>query len=241
MVHRQLEDRQCAAEVVFPIGQGFLDGRALEVVALPQHEIGKLDRELGQTARFPGAESRIESGHFPEKNPHRPPIRNDVMHRQHQGVLGRGRPDQQSAEQQIPGEIEGPPRFLLQPAVEFRRRGPIAPFAQIHHRHGQGAGGGDGLDRAAIGGDKVCPQNFVVPDNFIQRFLERTEIQCALHAHRLADIINGTARLQLVQEPETLLGERKRDLVVGRAAGYGGARFCRLVAHLAGALQPLLQ
>ena len=72
------------------------------------------------------------------------------------------------------------------------------------------------LSWTAVNGNQISAQRFVPPDDCIERVVKRCNVEGALHAQRHRNVVDWTARLKLLQEPDTLLGKGK---------GAGTSRF----------------
>src|SRR5215208_1815946 len=64
----------------------------------------------------------------------------------------------------------------------------------------------------------------MAPNNFINALIERCRIEPAGYTQRNADVVRNAFRFQLVQEPQPLLGERKRRRLVCRTSGNHARR-----------------
>ncbi len=141
-VGRQLQGGRMAGQLLAPVGERPLQRLPLEPPPLPEGEVGVLQGQLRQRRRLPRAQGVVEDAQLAQHHPHRPAVRDDVVHREHQDPLAGGEPQQQRPQQRTALEIERPqglrprqPRLLGGPQG-LRQRRPGRPGA------GSGAGGG---------------------------------------------------------------------------------------------------
>ncbi len=66
------------------------------------------------------------------------------------------------------------------------------------------------LNRFAISGDKDGAQNLVAAHNFGQAVFKCARIERTVQTKGRRNVVSDTARFQLIQKPETLLGKRER-------------------------------
>ena len=219
-----------------PVSQLAFQRRTPEPVPFPQRIVGVLDRQLRQRRRRSGAERVVKGGQFAEENADRPAIRHDVVHGYLQHVFVGLELDQQRAQQQVARQVEWFSRFCLKRPPQFL----LAPLAvrpaQIGHLQLQCPIPGNGLCRIPVAGDKVCTQDFVAPDDFVEAPFQRGDVERAGQPHGLAKVIDRTARLQAVEKPEALLGVGKRKVVPLRAVWNG-----RSLAPLRGGVERALE
>ena len=101
--------RRVRQELPLPVGQLALQGLALQPVALPDGEVGVLDRQLRQGRRRPAAKALVEGGELADQHAHGPAVGDDVVQVEQQGVLLRARGRASGGAQQRPaGEVERP-------------------------------------------------------------------------------------------------------------------------------------
>ncbi len=137
------------------------------------------------------------------------------MHAQQQHMLVLGQAQQSASDQRTVGEVEAGAGFAegVQAGGAFRCR--VA--AQVDPLQGQFARCGDDLHRDVVHAGEVGAQGFVTRHDAIQRTGQRLHVQAAAQAHAAVhDVGRAGTRIELVQEPQALLGERQRH--------RGGAR-----------------
>ena len=127
-------------------------------------------------------------------------------------VLGR-EPHQAETQQRAGGQVEAaaglqggePPRRLLAPAGRQRR--------QVGHRQ-RGLGRGEHpLVGAPAGAPEAGPQRLVAAHHLGEAAPEGVQVEPAPQPHGGGDVVGRAAGLELVQEPEPLLGEGERRIV----------------------------
>ena len=80
-------------------------------------------------------------------------------------------------------------------------------MAEIDHRQFQPEFGRDHLHRPAFDGDKMGAQGFVAADDLVEgAALQHTDVEGEVQVERVVDVVERVGRLQLVEEPEPLLG-----------------------------------
>ena len=103
-----------------PVIQQPLQGFALQLPALPDGEIGVLDRQIRQRRGLGGGKRPIKLGQFVEQDPHRPIVADGVVHDHRQNVLGGRQPQQQRPPQGPLIQAERPASFRSGPGESFR-------------------------------------------------------------------------------------------------------------------------
>ncbi len=83
--------------------------------------------------------------------------------------------------------------------------------AQVHHRERQGDGRVDELHRLAVARGEGGAQRFVATHHLGERLLETGHVGHALQAQREGHVVGRRARLELVDEPQSLLREGQRQ------------------------------
>src|SRR5262245_10824963 len=74
----------------------------------------------------------------------------------------------------------------------------------------------DHLDRLSAHGREGRPQRFVTCRQRAQTRRRRIEVEHTTHAQRGRHVIDGVAWIELVEEPQALLGERERQWATAR-------------------------
>ncbi|GMU11132.1 hypothetical protein ASNO1_73860 [Corallococcus caeni] len=154
------------------------------------------------------------------------------MHRHQQQVLRVAQAHEGRAQERTGFQIEGPACFEVREAprlfvpLRFRQRG--------HVEHGQRPRRGrvDALSGLPLVLDEGGAQRLVPGDEGLEGAAQGFDVHLALQAKGRGDVVRGAAGLELVQEPQPLLGEgERRGAFVGGAsqrrqtgAGGGGAQ-----------------
>jgi hypothetical protein len=112
-VRRQVERGRQAGQPLAPPGDLRLARLPLEPGALPESEVGVLDRERRERRGIP----YIKRREIADEHPARPAIRDDVMHRQRQDVLALAEPQEQRAQQGSAVESKGDQGLLADAAL----------------------------------------------------------------------------------------------------------------------------
>ncbi|CRM02889.1 hypothetical protein [Pseudomonas sp. 24 E 13] len=95
-------------------------------------------------------------------------------------------------------------RVLAQQVVQLRLAG------HLDQRQGQLGLGEYDLRRFTAVADETGTQDFVLIDQGLQSCLQVSDMQVAAQAHRAGQVVGRALRLQLLEEPQALLGERQR-------------------------------
>ena len=133
-----------------------------------------------------------------------------------QQVLVGPKPQQSSAHKRAMCQIEGPVCFLVDQPQCFG-------FARLHSNglevdqgRCHGLGRRDHLDGLPHLGRERGPQRFVPRHDRGQAPRQHGHVQRSFQAHGAGHGVDRAVRLQLVEEPEPLLGERERQRAITR-------------------------
>src|SRR5204862_61727 len=91
------------------------------------------------------------------------------------------------------------------------------------HRQGQREARGDDLDRESVAGAEGGAERLVAADDLVEDPAERRDVERAVDAEGQRDVVQRAARLELVEEPEPLLRERRGEGAVAGTIGPGSA------------------
>ncbi len=195
MIRRQIEHRLNIGQPALPVGEPFFKRRRVELLPPRGGALRVRDREVVQGGGLSVGERRVEPRELAQQDLDRPAVENDVMDRQDEKVVLAVQAKQAGPEEGAGVQIEAPPSFLA--SENQGRRETIRSGRALHDDDGQRHGPRRlrDLDRppAAVG--------------------EAPGIQGAARPQRDRDVIGGIARIELMQKPEILLGERERDLL----------------------------
>ncbi len=218
-------ERRGSGERLAPVFDLSRQCLAAQRLPLPAGEVRILDRQLRKRA------ARIKRGGLADQQADRPAVGDDVMHRHQDGVAPLSQPDQRGAEERSAGEVERPPRFV---SGEPRQLG-VPPGrgerGEVDARQGQ-IRLVNPLDRAGRSLSERGPQHRVAADDLTQRFFQSHLVQITVEAQRHRDVVKRRSRLQSIQEPEALLGERewKRLARLDRARQHRQKTRCEIPA-----------
>jgi hypothetical protein len=134
-----------------------------------------------------------------------------VVHRQKQHVLVFFKTEQRGAQERAAREVEGARRFFGREAARFgvaqlRREG-----SQVNAREFNRQLRRDDLRRLAFDLGEARAQRFVARDHSVERALKRRHVEPSAQADGGRHVVSRALRLQLLQEPEALLRERRGD------------------------------
>ena len=192
---------------------------ALEPAPLPEGEVGVLDRQLGQRRRAPGEERGVEGRQLAQQHAGRPAVRDDVVEVGQQHVLAVApHPQQQRADQGVPVEGEGARRLSARDAQR------LLAGAHVHQRQLQLHERRHGLHRLAVVPGEAGPQRLVAADDLAQARAQRGDVERPVEAGGERDVVGREPRLELVEDPQPLLGEGEGDRAVAGGGEQRGER-----------------
>ena len=222
----QIEHRGGAGEPPLPVPELPVQHLAGQPPSLPDGEVGVLQRQLKE-GRWPaGREGRIEGRELPDQNGGGPAVRDDVMQGQENRVVLLAEPQQPGAQQRAALEVEGEAGLLPRQPVGLGLAPRRGKGREVGQREGQLPLGGDDLDGGAVMDREGGAQHLVSADDLAEAACQRGGVEPPGEAQGGGDVVSRAARLELVQEPEPLLGEGERE-GLGRGARQPGDRLAR--------------
>ncbi|KAF2388996.1 hypothetical protein FX983_06567 [Pseudomonas frederiksbergensis] len=219
------------------IGQGLLPVKVLglqhftaQPAALPQGVVGVLHGQGWQRIFQTVAERFIQRRQFRGQHANRPAIGDDVVHGHQQHMVLGIEPDQSATNQRAVFQVEQFYRFFSRQNLQLRFG--IGLSAQILLMQGETAiCRSEALQRFfALCLDEGGAQRFVTEHDAVQRPLQGIGVQRATQTQARRHVIRRAATFHLRQEPQTLLGEGQRQVVIagnrddlrqGAATGLG--------------------
>ena len=216
-IRRQLQHRRRFRQIVAPISKLLLENVPLQPVALPHRIIRILGRKIRQR-RWPARDkSFVQSRKFADQNIRRPAIGHDVMQRDRHNMLAlSGRRAQSKIQQEHPQQrtrrqIERPTRLLAGQAPRLRLPLLYIETAQIHYRRRNLQRRRDLLPRLSVAHHDGSAKNLMPAHDLVDRGRKRRNVQIANQTQGRRKVVGCISRLELVQEPQTLLRKRKRQ------------------------------
>ncbi|KIH84061.1 hypothetical protein UCMB321_2185 [Pseudomonas batumici] len=200
---------QVAAPEVGLLGQAF----AGEGPALPRGVVGILDRQGRQRVGLVLAEGLVKSGELLDQHPHRPAVGDDVVLGDQQDVLVIGQAQQTPTNQRTLAQVEGRRGFAVADTRGAEAGLFVGQRAQVLLGQGETAvGRGDDLHRLLAVAFEGGAQAFMTRHQAVERGLERVPVEIAAQQQRHRHVV-GTAGagIELVEEPQALLGEGQRQ------------------------------
>ena len=205
-----------------PVVELRLEDVALEPAALPGGVVGVLDRRLGQGRGLArGGRRRRAPPTSRIRTPSDQPSETMWCIVTSDDVLAVAEPEQAGADERAAGQVERPPRLLARPAAAPRPRGrPRARSAEVVDRQGdrRASAAMTWTGTPALGreGGPQRPRGGGRPRRRPGRARRRRASPTSRTA--IGMLYDGAARLELVEEPEPLLGERggQRAVAVDR-------------------------
>lgn len=206
-----------------PEGELTLCLRRAQELALPGRVVGVLHRQVAELMRLVPCEREIERDQFVMQDAQRPGVADEVVHDQDQDVIIGGQPHQARPEQRPFLVIEGAPRLVANPLLQFLVRsrgcGEIRPFDAdrcfgVYELH----------QVLTVEPDRG-PQRLMAALQFQQAALERGQVEPTVEPVADLDVVGaGGLAFELLQEPLSLLRKRCRgseQLGVFRLAHVG--------------------
>ncbi len=231
-VRRQVQRLQ-PGQPLAPVGELGVERLAGVLLALPDGEVRVLDGECGQGGVLATDGGGVQLAEFAGDDPHRPAVGDDVVHRQHQDVLGGSHPDQQDPQQRAGAQVERPDGLGPQHRVHLAGAGD----ADGPHRHLDGVV--DDLDTPAVDRVEGGAQRLVPGDQARHRAPQRRLVERAGQAQRADHVVLDGARREVLQEPQAFLRQRHGQLPApghrddGRP-GLAGVLLARAAVDLGG-------
>ncbi len=219
-VGRQRQLFREPGEPLAPVGQFGTEDRAVVVrvaqdLVLPQGVVAILHRQRCPLRAVTGAAGRVGRRQVADQGTHRPAVADDVVLHQDEHLVVLAEHEQLGPEGPVGGEVERRGR---------RRRQRLAQVRLGHGAHGERhvRDVEDPLARGAVQLREDRPQDLVPAGDVGQRAGQRAAVEPSGEPQRADDGVPGVRAVQLVEEPEPLLGVGKRDPVRNRPRAQGG-------------------
>ena len=220
-VGRERERGRRARESLPPVRRQRVELLGRQVLALPRHVVGILNRDGRQLRRPPRVERVVGGPCFAPRNPARVVATHRVVADDDECVVTLGEPDQAGAAQRTLDEVERGPDLLAEATRKLRLARRLGHAREIGRRERELAARRDPLPRLAIDRMERRAQNLVAVHHVLQRAPQSGNVELAGDAPSDPDVVVGAAGLELVEEPQTRLsGRRRRRLEVL----HGGSR-----------------
>ena len=208
----QLQESRGARELAAPVGDERRQRLAGEPPPLPEGEVAVLHGERRQDRA--GGE-RPQLG---EEAPHRPAVRDDVVHAEEEAVVAGGEAEERDAQERPVRQVVGAAGDV---GGALRRGG----LARGGRQRGQVLEGdvevrlfGHPLHRLAVLLGEGGAQRLVARHDRPHRGRQRAGVERPGEPPGAGDVVGGVAGHQAVEEPEPLLREGEWDRHAGRAA-----------------------
>ncbi len=226
-VGRQRQQGRRAGQRLAPPGQPLVEPVAAQMLRLPLHVVGVVDRQRRQPGRPAVARGGVERGQLVQQRPGRAAVVDDVVQREQQHLPVGGLPQQRGAQQRTGGEVEAALR--LGGDLGLGGAGGVGQLAEFDHPQRDGQVRQHDLLRLAAVGLEYRAQRRMARHQRVERTLQRRGVDRAGQRQRQRDRVERVVRLVLVEEPEALLGMAQRQpravLAVDdrRQGGHGAA------------------
>ncbi len=202
-----------AGQPLAPVAELLFEHVALQPVALPGGEVGVLHRQLGQGP--PGGnlasvqEGRVQRAQLAQHDADRPAVRGDVVDVEQQGVLVRREPHEAGAHHRAAREVERRPGVAGDQLLGLAQLRGLRQRGQVDERQRDRGRRRDRLRRPAGQRGEARAQRLVAARELGQAAGQDAGLELAVDPQPERDVVGGVARLELVEEPEPLLGERQ--------------------------------
>ena len=180
-----------------------------ELRALPQRVVDVLHRQVAQLRGLSRAPAGVGHAQIAHQRRDRPAVGGDVVHHGHQHVFVFADTEKRCPQGNFGGQVEGVARRGVDGLVQPRRR-PGASASMTCQPNSARSSGHHHLLRDPVGRHKQCAQALVAGHHVGQRGTQRVGIKAAVQPQRHRHVVDRRGTLQLVQEPQPVLGERQR-------------------------------
>ncbi len=194
-------------EVAAPPVQLRLESVALEGGALPGGEVGVLKGQGRKGGGLAVALGLVEGRQLADEDAHGPAIGDDVVHGEEEDEEVLVQAKQGGAKQGAVGEGEGAKGVLGGEAAQVGVALGGVERAQVDLEEQEGAGGGDELGGPMRARAEGGAQGFMARHEELEAALQCGDVQGTLDANGGREVVAGAVGLQLVQDPQALLGE----------------------------------
>jgi hypothetical protein len=206
-VGREREQRRGAGEVPDPVAEPGVEQARRGALLLPHRVVGVLHGQLFKRRVGPAREGVVEDARLADEHPHRPAVADDVVHGHEQEVMVGTEPHESGAQQRPGREVEGARGFGIGEAAAlglaplFGERGEVGERERDVERRGDELAG-----PPALGGEGRA-QSLVPRHHRVDASLKCQRVEFAVEMDGPVQIVERAFGLELVEEPEALLGE----------------------------------
>ena len=155
----------------------------------------------------------VERRHFPREYAHGPAVYHDVMGNDHEHVLFMPEPQQCRTQEWADGQIYRAVKLVNDQLPPLLLTLCLRQSAEVDDCQRHERGRGDDLNWLAVNRAEGCAQNFVPAHNLCEGAFQRGNVEAPLEANRNRNVVGVVARVQLLEEPQSLLRERQLKLV----------------------------
>ena len=215
MIGRELERIGQAGQALAPVPAVTIEDLVAEPMALPEGEVHVPDRKLRQGRGALGDPCLVERGQVPDEDAQRPPVRDDVVDHDTQLVVVGPEPDQHGPEERSTRQGKRAPGLLAnEPPRGGRARGRRLVL-EAGDLQGYQLRGTDSLHGRAVRIREGRSQRLVPLHEIAEGLGERRDVQRAPELLPRRDGVGRGAGLELVEEPQSFLGEGEREVLLG--------------------------
>ena len=159
--------------------------------------------------RFLPGQGPVDRSQLPVDDTHRPPIADDMVHHQYKYMIVFIESQHGAANPGRGGEVERPSKLLGHQPIDFRvalldgQRGQVDPLDRNRPTVL------DHLNRPAVDDLDESPEDLVSLDHDVERLFQEPDVKSPPETDRIPLVISAHTGVQLLEEPESLLGGRE--------------------------------
>src|SRR6185295_11444602 len=188
----------------------------LQPIPLPLREVPVLERKLRQWRALPSPEGLVQDRQLADQNPHRPAVADHVMHRQQHHLVSGLATQHLGPQQRTLLQVERRPGIFPRQPPYLRLPRLLGQTRKIHLRHGKRRRRQHHLTRLAGDRHEHRAQHLVAPCHLRQSSGESPHVQLTRDGERLRHVVGRALRIELIEEPQPLLGERQPQRTIPR-------------------------
>ncbi len=217
-VGRQVEGGN-VCELAAPVGELLVQRRTSQELALPDRVVRVLHRQGREVHLLPTDRGTVPDAQLVEQHTGGPAVGDDVRQRQRQDMLVAGEAEQPDPQQWSALQVVRAHALLGQALVQFGLAPGERQRRQVGERDVHVGRWMHTLVGLPVGGVERRAQRLVPGNEPGQCRPQGVDVELAAQPHRGGSYVLVGVRVELVQEPQPLLGRRQRQRAVPRCGG----------------------
>ncbi|GES40003.1 hypothetical protein RAJCM14343_5281 [Rhodococcus aetherivorans] len=189
-----------------PSGQRFRVRLVTEDRALPQAVVGVLHRQRRPRRGCAAGSRDVGAGEVPRERAERHPVGGNVVDHHRQGEVVVREPEEPVPDRHLLADVEPPGGEFGQGRVQFGHIDQLHCERSLHRGEVE-----HHLMGVAVGLREDGTQDLMPREDVVQRSGQRGDVDPAPHPEHEGQVVRRRLRIELVQEPDPLLGEGERD------------------------------